>query len=225
MKPGAGHGRRWAWGLVLCLALGLAGCAPRIYEPPPLPPPPPAPAPPPAVSRPVFYVNANRLNLRACPGMDCPKISVLERNEEVEKVGDTEDWAQVRVRRDGTLGWVNARYLSSQPVPTAPEAPPPAPPPTVAPPPLPEAPPPAKPPAAEKPKPVKPAEPGAPPAKKKVEEPKPAKPPKPEAREPASPKTKPPAEKPARPGEKPAPPGEKPAPEPAPEPGKRIRIM
>ena len=104
------------------MALCLAGCAPKYYAPPP-PPPPPAPvAPPPQVARPVFYIKANRLNLRACPGMDCPKISVLEKGEEVEKVGESEDWFQIRVKRDGRLGWVDSRYLSSTPVTPAPEA-------------------------------------------------------------------------------------------------------
>ena len=66
------------------------------YYPPPLPPtPPPRVAPPPQVVRPVFYIKASHLNLRACPGMDCPKVSVLERGEAVEKVGESEDWFRI----------------------------------------------------------------------------------------------------------------------------------
>ena len=79
------------------------------------------------VARPTFYVTVNRLNLRACPGMDCPKIAVLDRSQEVEKVGDAEDWFQIRVKRDGTIGWVNSRYLSATPVAAAPEVAPPPP--------------------------------------------------------------------------------------------------
>lgn len=214
--------------LALGLAVLLAGCMPKYY-PPALPPPPPAPAPsPPQVIRPVYYVKANRLNLRACPGYDCPKISLLERGEEVEKVGASEDWFQIRVKRDGRLGWVASQFLSSTPV--TPEAapappgvvtPPPLPEP-IQPPPLPEKPAPAKPPAAEKPKPAKPAEGEAPPAKKKPEEAKPAKPPKPEPDEEAAPAPR----KPAPAVEKPAPKKEeKPAPPPEPESGKKIRIM
>jgi hypothetical protein len=214
---------RWIWSLGL--ALCLAGCMPSLYGPSVPPPPPPAPPPPPPqVSRPIFYVTVNRLNLRACPGMDCPKISVLERNEEVEKVGDAEDWSQVRVKRDGRLGWVNSRYLSKEPVAAAPEvAPSPVPPPpaVVTPPPLPE-----RPPAAEKPKPA----PVPPVIKKKAEEAKPAKPA--EAAEPTRRKPAPAEEKPAPKAEKPAPakpappPAEKPAPPPEPaEPSGRIRIM
>lgn len=226
--------------VVLCLVLMLAGCAPKIYETPYIPPPlPTKPAPPPAVSREVFYVAVNRLNLRGCAGMDCPKISVLEQNEVVEKLGEMDDWYEVIVKRDGRRGWVTARYLSPEPVPPTPEAPPPpavapAPPaePYPAPPPAVEkpAPPPVKPPVVEKPKPAKPGE--APPPKKKPEEVKPAKPAKPgeptePARKPAPvEKPAPPAVKPAPPVQKPAPPAEKPAPPPAePEQPKKIRIM
>lgn len=213
-------------GILFCW---LIGCQPKIYETPMrLPPSKPQPPAPVAVSRPVFYVSAHRLNLRACPGMDCPKISMLERNEAVEKVGESEDWAQVRVRRDGRLGWVNNRYLSENPVPTTPEAPPVTSTPTVIPPPLPEVTPPEKPPVAEKAKPAKPPEAATPAPKKKAEETRPAKPAKPaEAAETTPRKRAPGTEQPAAPAEKAAPPAEKPAPpaEPAPEPQKRIRIM
>ena len=216
---------RWIGVFALGMALGLMACAPKYYAPP-APPLAPAPTPaPPQVVRPLYYIKANRLNLRACPGMDCPKISVLERGEEVEKIGASEDWFQIRVKRDGRLGWVDSRYLSSTPVTPGPEAapaPPPlpiAPPAVVTPPEKPAPPaPPTKPPAVEKPpKPAKPTEEAAPPAKKKPEEakaPKPAKPAKPE--EEAEPAPKP--EKPAKPEEKPAPPTE-------PEGPKKIRIM
>ena len=106
-------------GLALCLA-GCQGLFPKpVYSPPVVqaPPPPPPPAP---VARPTFYVTVNRLNLRACPGMDCPKIAVLDQNQEVEKVGDAEDWSQIRIKRDGTIGWVSSRYLSATPVAATP---------------------------------------------------------------------------------------------------------
>ena len=232
MKTVAVQKLHWARLLGCCLVLWLAGCAPRIYETPYTPPPlPPKPAPSPAVSRQVFYVVVNRLNLRGCAGMDCPKISVLDQNEVVEKLGEMDDWYEVMVKRDGRRGWVNSRYLSPEPVTPAVEAPPPPPevtpppPPRVAPapPPVEKPAPPAKPPVVEKPKPAKPGE--APPApKKKPEEGKPAKPAKPgEAAEPAH---KPAPEKPAPPVQKPAPPAEKPSPPPEePEQPKKIRIM
>lgn len=221
MKPVAAS--RWLLIAIpaLVVAFGPAGCAPPRYIPPPLPRAPIAPALPPQVSRPVFYVKVNHLNLRACPGMDCPKISLLERDEEVEKVGAAEDWFQIRVKRDGRLGWVDSRYLSPTPL-AAPEAAPPSPPVELPPPPLPERiqpPPPERPapPPVEKFKPVKPEE-AVPPARQKPEEAKPAKPAKakPEETGGGAPKV----EKPAPKEEKPAPP-----PEETPEPGQKIRIM
>ena len=235
---------RKSWCIVwvgLGLALCLAGCKsifPQpVYTPPAVPAPqaPPSPAP---VARPTFYVAVNRLNLRACPGMDCPKIAVLDRNQEVEKVGDAEDWSQIRSKRDGTIGWVSSRYLSATPVAAAPEVAPPTPPEAVTPPPLPEKPEKAKPtppspPAVEKPpKAAKPGEGPTPVIKKKPEEAPPTKPEKPT--KPAEEVAPAPA-KPAKPEKTPAPeqpvvkptPSEKPAPpaEPEPEKPSKIRIM
>ena len=105
-------------GLVLCLA-GCQSLFPRpVYTPPEVPAP-QAPPPPAQIARPTFYVAGDRVNLRANPGMDCPKIAILDRNQEVEKVGDAEDWSQIRIKRDGTIGWVSSQYLSATPV-TAP---------------------------------------------------------------------------------------------------------
>ena len=213
-------------GLALCLA-GCQSLFPKpVYSPPVVQAPPAPPAAP--VARPTFYVAVNRLNLRACPGMDCPKIAVLDQNQEVEKVGDAEDWSQIRAKRDGTIGWVSSRYLSATPVAALPEAPPPTPPEAVTPPPLPEKPgktkpTPSSPPAVEKPpktaRPTKPAEEGTPAPEKPL---KPAKPEKPEK----TPAPEPPVVKPEKPA-KPATPPEKPAPPAAPEPEKpgKIRIM
>ncbi len=102
------------------LLILTSGCQQKVgWMPPPPPPSPTPPPPPPKVEYQVFYVAADRLNLRACPGMDCPKIAALTRNQEVEKVGESQGWFQVRSRQDGTLGWVDARYLASAPVPEA----------------------------------------------------------------------------------------------------------
>lgn len=105
--------------LAMCVVLLLlvSGCGQKWGWSPPPPAPPAPPPPPPKVEYQVYYVAADRLNLRACPGMDCPKIGMLGRNQEVEKVGESQGWFQVRARSDGTLGWVDARYLSSAPVP------------------------------------------------------------------------------------------------------------
>ncbi len=105
--------------LVCCLFFFSAmGCTKKVSWQPPEEPKvasSPPEAPPPVHSQ-VFYVAADRLNLRACPGMDCPKITLLTRNQEVEKVGESQGWFQVRSRQDGTLGWVDARHLASAPV-------------------------------------------------------------------------------------------------------------
>ena len=110
-------GRSGAWIGALGLVICLMGCQPRVYKTPPLPPP-VAPLPQPV--HPIFYVTINQLNLRACPGKDCPKTSTLELNAEVEKMGEIENWTQIRVKKDGTIGYVSSRYLSPQPVKVAP---------------------------------------------------------------------------------------------------------
>jgi hypothetical protein len=102
----------WALGLVIC----LMGCQPGGYKEPPVVRPLSPAAPLPQPVRPTFYVTINQLNLRACPGKDCPKTSALELNAEVEKMGEIENWTQIRVKKDGTIGYVSSRYLSPQPV-------------------------------------------------------------------------------------------------------------
>ncbi len=240
--------KSWATlGVGLGLALCLSGCQqlfPRPVYTPPAPARPAYPTPRAQIARPTFYVAVkDHLNLRACPGMDCPKISVLNRNEEVQELGTAGDWSQIRVKSNGSIGWVYSRYLSTNPLPALPPvtAPAPAPAPEVAPPPLPAIPetvqpapakpevvkPPAKP--AEgvppeikrKPEVAKPAKPAPP---KKVVAPAPVKPAKPE--QPVKPEKPVQVEKPAKPA--PPPPVEKPTtppPEPAPEKPSSIRIM
>jgi hypothetical protein len=231
--------------LAMGLALCLTGC--ETLFPKPVYAPPPAAAPPPPsrvqIPRATLYVAANRLNLRACPGMDCPKITVLERNEAVEKIGSAGDWSQIRIKRNGTIGWVSSRFLSATPVTPPPKV---AAPPEVTPPPLPPQPEMGQPvPAVEKAKPVTPSE--VPTIKRKPEEARPAAAPaKPAAKvapaarkpvtapeqplKPAVPvkPAKPAPEKPVAVPKKPAPPpAEKPAPPaaPSPEQPSSIRIM
>jgi hypothetical protein len=104
------------FGLLLFLS---AGCSQKTGWKPPEEPKvatPPRTEAPPKVEYQLLYVAADRLNLRACPGMDCPKLVLLTRNQEVDKVGESQGWFQVRSRQDGTLGWADARYLASAPV-------------------------------------------------------------------------------------------------------------
>lgn len=105
-----GHG---AWICALGLVICLIGCQTQVSKvPPPLPP---KPAQPKAV-RPTFYVTTNQLSLRACPGIDCKKITTLKLNAEVEKMGESQNWTQIKVKKDGTIGYVRSRYLSPKPV-------------------------------------------------------------------------------------------------------------
>ena len=83
-------------GLVLCLA-GCQNLFPRPVYTPPVAPAPQAPPPPAQIARPTFYVAGDRVNLRGGPRLDCPKIAILDRNQEVEKVVDAEDWSQIRI--------------------------------------------------------------------------------------------------------------------------------
>jgi hypothetical protein len=147
--------------------------------------------------------------------MDFPRIGQLKRNEALEKVGEAEDWYQVRVKRDGTLGWVAARYLAGQPVSAPPETAAPSAPETTLP--REAAPAEAQPPAkidTVLPRASQPAEAAEPPPKpEEIEEPVPAEP-EPEAL-PAKPEPEP------QPQEPPVPPAPT-TPEEKPE---RIRIM
>jgi hypothetical protein len=107
---------RWQVILGAVLTIVCLSCQPRMAPMPrPAPPPPPAAVPQPP-ARETLFVKVARLNLRAGPGMDFPKLGLLERNEELEKVGEAENWYQVRVKRDNSLGWVSSEYLSNTPV-------------------------------------------------------------------------------------------------------------
>lgn len=105
-----------AWTCALGLAICLMGCQPPVAKAPQLPPPRPPAARLPRPVRPTFYVAVNQLGLRTCPGLDCRKISTLNLNTEVEKMGETGNWTQIRVKKEGTIGYVSSRYLSPQPV-------------------------------------------------------------------------------------------------------------
>ncbi len=115
---GLGHHGTWisALGLMIC----IMGCHPQTTKTQSLPPPVAAPvAPLPQKAYPTFYITANHLVLRACPGVDCPQTSTLEMNTEVEKMGEIKNWAQIKVKKDGAIGYVSLRYLSPQPIKVA----------------------------------------------------------------------------------------------------------
>jgi hypothetical protein len=114
-KPLLAHWR--LAGLLLAL-LGLTGC--------PTPPPPPLPTPPPPLgagmpwaSAPIqgtlLFVAVPRLNLRACPANNCQILKTLPRGTELASLGGQGVWVQVQVQATGMQGWVNGKYLSTQP--------------------------------------------------------------------------------------------------------------
>lgn len=214
MKKKKGVWGNWRWLSVAVLALACLSCQPTLgpARPSPPPPPPPSVAPPPQ-QRLAYYVKVDLLNLRAGPGMDFPKIGNLNRNEELEKVGEADEWFQVRVKRDGTLGWVASRYLSDTPVTAPTEAP--------------------GPPSTAPPKEAAPTEPSQP-KPSKIETVVPRAPKPAEAAEPPAPKPQPveepapapePAPLPAKPEPQPVEPPAPAAPEPPGEKPQRIRIM
>jgi hypothetical protein len=110
--PPIGSARPAALICAVGLAICLTGCHPQANKTPPLPLPPQPAATLPRPVRPTFYVTINELNVRACPGLDCPKTSTLALNAEVEKLGVIGDWTQIKVKQDGTIGYVSSRYLS-----------------------------------------------------------------------------------------------------------------
>lgn len=113
------NGRPGVWLCALGLVICLMGCQPRVNTATPLPPPLPPAAAAPRPVRPTFYVTINQLSLRVCPALDCRKISSLKLNAEVEKMGEIQNWTQIKVKEDGTIGYVSSRYLSPQPVKVA----------------------------------------------------------------------------------------------------------
>ncbi len=113
--------RLGAWIYAVGLVIGLIGCQSQVNKAPASPPAPPLAAPSPRAVpvRPTFYVSLKQLSLRTCPRPDCPKISTLELNTEVEKMGEIDKWTQIKVKKDGTIGYVSSRYLAPHPMTVA----------------------------------------------------------------------------------------------------------
>jgi uncharacterized protein YgiM (DUF1202 family) len=69
--------------------------------------------------KPYFYVAIKKLELRAKPSNHSEVIRTLRVNDQVEKIGETERWFNVRQPSSGAVGWVNSRHLDPLPL-TAP---------------------------------------------------------------------------------------------------------
>ena len=66
--------------------------------------------------KPYYYVAVKKLILRAKPSNRGQVIRTLRFNDQVQKIGETKDWYQVRQPSTGALGWVHSRDLENLPL-------------------------------------------------------------------------------------------------------------
>ena len=66
--------------------------------------------------KPYYYVAVRKLVLRAKASDRSEVIRILSLNDQVEKIGETKDWLNVRQPSTGAVGWVLGRYLKTLPV-------------------------------------------------------------------------------------------------------------
>jgi len=66
--------------------------------------------------KPYYYVAVRKLVLRAKASDRSEVIRILSLNDQVEKLGETKDWLNVRQPSTGAVGWVLGRYLKTLPV-------------------------------------------------------------------------------------------------------------
>jgi uncharacterized protein YgiM (DUF1202 family) len=62
-----------------------------------------------------WFVLPERLNLRACAGLNCQVLGVLSHGEELFQTGEREEWMRVRVKATHKEGWVFSKYLGKEP--------------------------------------------------------------------------------------------------------------
>ena len=66
--------------------------------------------------KPYYYVAIKKLDLRAKPSNRSEVIRTLDVNDQLEKIGETEGWFNVRQPSNGAVGWVISRHLDTLPV-------------------------------------------------------------------------------------------------------------
>ena len=104
--------------ILMALLLGLLAlplffaCAGPSEAPPP---PPPVVEPPPPPPPPVYFGNVSSLALREGPTTSASMITTLNFNDEVELMGTSDGWGNVRDLRRGIVGWASLRYLQPAP--------------------------------------------------------------------------------------------------------------
>jgi SH3-like domain-containing protein len=62
----------------------------------------------------ILYVVSNRTNLRECPSVKCKVVAVLKLGDEVIKLGQGEDWINVRVKATNREGWVASTLVGKK---------------------------------------------------------------------------------------------------------------
>ncbi len=68
------------------------------------------------IRKPYYYVAVRKLILRANPSNRGQVIRTLQFNDQVQKIGETKGWYQVRQPSTGALGWVLSRDLVTLPL-------------------------------------------------------------------------------------------------------------
>jgi hypothetical protein len=66
--------------------------------------------------KPYYYVALKKLVLRAKPSNRAEVVRTLGINDQVEKIGETEGWFNVRQPASGAVGWVVSRHLETLPL-------------------------------------------------------------------------------------------------------------
>jgi uncharacterized protein YgiM (DUF1202 family) len=66
--------------------------------------------------KPYYYVAVRKLVLRAKPSDRAEAVRTLSVNDQVEKIGETGGWFNIRQPATGAVGWVISRYLQTLPV-------------------------------------------------------------------------------------------------------------
>jgi uncharacterized protein YgiM (DUF1202 family) len=68
------------------------------------------------IPKPYYYVAVRKLILRARPSQRSEVIRMLGVNDQVEKIGETNGWFNVRQPSSGAVGWVTSRHLETLPL-------------------------------------------------------------------------------------------------------------
>lgn len=76
------------------------------------------------VSEKTWFVLTERVNLRACAGLNCLVLVTLPRGEELFQTGERGEWIRVRVKATNKEGWVSSKYLGKERLTSEPVSPP-----------------------------------------------------------------------------------------------------